>query len=209
MAVEYDNLLMCKSNPDLLQAINPMEIIKESPSRFSHLIDGSYYFESRGYPIIDDVYKLSIEYPNEEFVVKFWNLCADGFGSKMRTIRYSGGDCKVIRVEPRFHYDCRNRQLESGFWAKRFEVFYDRIISFFEKIKDVYAEEWLENDVTANENKHEQISIQLEDEVYRVVATWDFYSHVTIEGFYKITNQASWKLIDGTSYIPQHSKKQE
>lgn len=211
MATEYDNILICNSNPNLLQTMDPRKIIKESPAKFISCKNGEYYYQSRRFPIDKDVYRLSKEFPGEEFIVKIWNV--DALSAVMLTVIYKDGDHgEIIRIEPHFHYECRSPRLMDVLGEERFFVFFKKITSFFEKLKGLYYEEWLESYDPNEPHKapeYDKINIQFEDDEFKVLATWDCFSYIVIEGFFKVSNKTSWKLIDGHSYIPRNNNKTE
>ncbi len=204
--IEYDNILRCKSNPNLLQTIDPKIIIKGSGAKFISCEDREYYFQSRRLPIHENILEFSTRYPDEEFIMEILNV--DLYCSVMRTITYKNGECKILKVEPVFYYEYSS-QLKEEIGIDRFNFFLTKINSFFEKLKDVFAQEWLESEDALENKKHEEISIQLEDEKFRIVATWDYCSHISIKGLYKVTNQTLWELIDKHSYIPTNPTNYE
>jgi len=191
-----------------LQTIDPREIIKESPAEFITCKNGEYYFQSRGFPMHEDVHRLSKEYPEEEFMLKIWNV--DALSAMLLTVIYKGGDNgEKIRIEPHFYYEFRSPRLKDVMGQERFYVFFKKISSFFEKLKGLYHEKWLESDEPNKAPKYDKISIQFEDDEFRVLATWDCFSCIVIEGFSKVSNQTLWKLIDGHSNTLRNNNKTE
>ena len=81
----HDTLLECKSNRQLLQKIDPREIINKTASEFISCKDGIYYFQTNRGALHEDIVELSKRYPDEVFIARIWNI--DFYDSEIRTIR--------------------------------------------------------------------------------------------------------------------------
>ena len=99
MKIDYDTLLECKSNSQLLQTVDPRGIIQKTNSKFRTCKDGICYFQSYGLPINEDFTELSKKYPNEVFEAR---ICVDEYGSEIKTIIYTYGEAVLIKIEPNY-----------------------------------------------------------------------------------------------------------
>lgn len=102
MATYYDTLLECKSNNQLLQKIDPRDIIKKTSSTFISCKNGIYYFETNGGALHADIIELSKEYSDEVFEARIWN--PDMYASELQTIVYKAGIPEIIKTEPNYGY---------------------------------------------------------------------------------------------------------
>lgn len=194
MAIEYDILLRCKSNPELLETIDPKELIDNTPAEFISYDNYQFYFQGRGILISDKIQELAKKHPDEEFIAVIWNI--DAYESVMKTVSFKGKDCFLERAEPKFYYDCPY-DLSKVIGEKVFCDYVKKIKRFFESIKDFLDVEWDEENPKNNNSK--VISIQLEDENFRVIATRECYSLIRILGYYKDRQLPIWKALDENS----------
>ena len=68
MANYYITKLVCKSNNQLLQKIDPRDIIKKRNSEFISCENGFYYFTTRNGTMHECIVELSKTYPTEDII---------------------------------------------------------------------------------------------------------------------------------------------
>lgn len=102
MANYYDTSLICKSNNQLLQKIDPRKIIKNQSSEFITYINGKYFFSSRNDTMHESIIELSKTFPTEVFVTCTWN--DDFYDSEIQTYEFKDGKSKCIKTEPNYGY---------------------------------------------------------------------------------------------------------
>ena len=194
MATYYDTLLECKSNSQLLQKIDPRDIIKKTSNKFISCKDGIYYFESTGGALHADIIELSIEYPDEIFEARIWNL--DMYASELRTIMYKAGIPEIIKIEP--NYGFRTAHLEKIMGKETIDRFMKIAIRYL-KTYDNLANT-LEFDEVLKKEKEDKIdsftTIHVENEKFKIEATKRTYSLIEVKGYHKEVPEPSWKEIE-------------
>jgi hypothetical protein len=195
MATCYDTLLECKSNNQLLQKIDPRDIIKKTSNTFISCKDGIYYFESAGGALHDDIVELSKEYPDEVFEARIWN--PDMYASELRTIAYKAGIPEVIKTEP--NYGFHTAHLEKILGKEtigRFMEIAMRYIKAYDKLDNTP-----EFDEAIKKEREDKIysftTVHVENDKFRIEATQRTYSLIEVKGYVKeiSTPTPIWKEI--------------
>ena len=194
MANDYNTELVCKTNSQLIQKIDPRDIIKISNSEFISCKNGVYYFSTRSGTMHESIVELSKTYPNELFIVKY-RKDDIYYGSEIQTFKYIDGFSKCTKVEPNYGY-CISH-IEKRIDKKTLRRFMKVALKQIKRIDAI-------NDIpTAKKNgierKHKissTITINVEDEKYKIEATKIGSSFIEVKGFIKEAPTPRWQLIE-------------
>ena len=196
MATYYDTLLECKSNSPAITK-NRSKRHHQKNLKYIHLMqrDGVYYFESDRWSIACMILvELSIEYPDEIFEARIWNL--DMYASELRTIMYKAGIPEIIKIEP--NYGFRTAHLEKIMGKETIDRFMKIAIRYL-KTYDNLANT-LEFDEVLKKEKEDKIdsftTIHVENEKFKIEATKRTYSLIEVKGYHKEVPEPSWKEIE-------------
>jgi len=193
MANLYNTKLVCTSNSKLLQKIDPDEIIKEPNSEFLYFENGAYYFTTRDGTMHESIVALSKKYLAEIFIAQFWNV--EFYDSEIQTFKYIDGYSKCTKVEPNYGY-CISH-IEKIIGKKTVRRFMKVALKQIRRIDAI-------NDIpTAKNNRMERkhkisssITINVEDEEFKIEATKIGSSFIEVNGFIKEAPTPRWQLIE-------------
>lgn len=191
----HDTLLECRSNNQLLQKIDPRDIIKKTESQFISCKDGVYYFQTHRGALHQDIVELSKEYPEEVFIARIWNV--DWYESELRTVRYKSGKAKFIKIEPNYQYSVSHLEKIMGVdnfnKLMKIAMRYIEVCEKLERIPEV-------KDQIAQERKDKvfsHVTVNVEDEKFKINATRMTYSSIEVIGYVKeVPTKLVWKLIE-------------
>lgn len=129
MANIYDTRLECITNYELLKCINPEKIITKTPSRLQFSIGDELVFETRSTTMHEDILLLSIKFPNEVFLARYYTI--DPYDSyPALCIRYINGKDEFLGYEP--DYDWGNYEyILDEFGQDVFHRLWRRIRKYF------------------------------------------------------------------------------
>jgi len=195
MATCYDTLLECKSNNQLLQKIDPRDIIKKTSNTFISCKNGLYYFKSDGGVLHADIVELSKEYPDEVFEARIWNL--DLYASELRIIVYKAGIPEIVKTEPNYGYQTAHiekilgKETTDRFMeiAMRYNKAYDKVDNTPEFNEPIKKE---------REDKiYSYTTIIVENEKFKIEACRRNYSLIDVKGYVKETPKPNqiWREI--------------
>ena len=190
MSYTYDTRLVCKSNSKLLQKIDPRDIIKISNSEFISCKNGVYYFSTHSGTMHESIVELSKTYPNEVFIVRY-RKDDIFYGSEIQTFKYIDGYSTCTKVEPNYGY-CISH-IEKIIGKKTVRRFMKVALKQIKKIDAI-------NDIpTAKNNRMERkhkisssITINVEDEEFKIEATKIGSSFIEVNGFIKEAPTPRW-----------------
>jgi hypothetical protein len=195
MSNYYDTLLECKSNSQLLQKIDPRDIIKKTSNKFISCKDGIYYFESTGGALHADIVELSKQFPNEVFQARIWNVDMDA--SELRTIVYKTGIPEIIKIEPNYGFHTAHLEKIMGRETiDRFMKIAMRYIKTYDNL--VKTLEFDEAIIKEREDKIDSFTtIHVENEKFKIEATKRTYSLIEVKGYVKeiSTSKSIWREI--------------
>jgi len=185
MATYYDTLLECKSNNQLLQKIDPRDIIKKTSNTFISCKNGVYYFKSDGGALHDDIVELSKVYPDEVFEARIWDL--DLYASELKTIVYKAGIPKIIKTEPNYGYQTAHIvKILGKETTDRFMEIAMRYIKEYDKVDN--TPEFNEPLKKEREDKiYSCTTIIVENEKFKIEACRRNYSLIDVKGYVKET----------------------
>lgn len=195
MANYYDTLLECKSNNQLLQKIDPRDIIKKTSSTFISCKNGIYYFESTSGSLHEDIIELSQEHPDEVFEVRIWN--PDLYASELRTIIYKAGIPEIIKTEP--NYAFQTAHIEKIFGKETTDRFMEiamQYIKAYDKVDN--TPEFNEPLKKERDDKiYSYTTIIVENEKFKIEACRSNYSLIDVKGYVKETPtpESIWREI--------------
>jgi len=203
----YDTLLECKSNKQLLQKIDPRDIIKTTNSQFISCKDGIYYFQTHRGPLDPDIVELSKKHPNEVFIARIWNV--DFYCSELRTVKYRSGKSKFIKIEPNYNYNTSHLEKIMGIdnfnKLMKIAMRYIEACEKLERIPEVKGQ-------IAHERKDKvfsHVTVNVEDEKFKIEATRMTYSSIYLMGYVKeVPTKSVWKLIEEENLCNKNNKKQ-
>ena len=195
MANEYNTELVCKSNSQLLQEIDPNEIIKKRNSKFISCKDGVYYFHTRSGTMHGSIVALSKKYPNEVFIARYRDD-DNCFDSEIDTYKYKSGWSKCIKTVPDYWYDSFSHieKIIGKESLKRFmEVLWKKIKKIDSK-NDILTTK--KNGLERKYKINSSITINVEDKDFKIEATKIGSSCIKINGFIKDAASPRWQLIE-------------
>jgi len=193
MANLYNTRLFCTSNSKQLQKIDPGEIIKEPNSEFLFGENGAYIFTTRDGTMHESIVALSKKYPTEIFIAQIWNV--EFYDSEIQTYKYFAGSSKCTKVEPNYGY-CISHigKIIDKRTLRRFMKVAMKQIKRIDAINDI---------PTAKKNRMERkhkisstITINVEDQDFKIEATKIGSSFIEVNGFIKEAASPSWQLIE-------------
>lgn len=199
MKTEFFNKLNCESNPMLMSNIDPQEIIKNFSAELINSENGEYLLKSLDSPLIEEAKQIAKQYPNEEFVLMYWD--DDDYNSRLTTIKLNGEESIVVKVEPNFQFDIPS-YLENVVGK---EFLYGGLKSIALNLTMFDYRFPYKGDNKENFDINEVSSkagFGVSNEEYRITGTRLSYSYVNVDGYYKDNLDGSWKLID-ENYNPQ------
>jgi len=185
MSTYYDTLLECKSNNQLLQKIDPRDIIKKTSNTFISCKNGIYYFKSGGGALHEDIVELSKEYPDDVFEARIWNL--DLYASELRTIVYKAGIPEIVKTEPNYGYQTAHIEKILGKeTTDRFMEIAMRYIKAYDKVDN--TPEFNEPLKKEREDKiYSCTTIIVENEKFKIEACRRNYSLIDVKAYAKET----------------------
>jgi len=193
MSYIYNTRLICKSNSKLLQKIDPDKIIKDLSSEFLSCENGAYHFTTRNGTMHGSIVTLSEEYPAEIFIAQLWDI--ESYDSEIRTYKYIDGFLKCTKVVPNYWY-CISH-IEEIMGKKNVKRFMKVVLKHIKKIDAINDNPTVEKN--GIERKHKissTITINVEDEKYKIEATKMAYAFIEVNGFIKEASTPGWQLIE-------------
>ena len=193
MSYIYDTRLFCKSNSKLLQRIDPNQIIKGINSEFLSCKKRAYHFITSNGTMHESIVALSSNYPSEVFRAQF--CCVEIHDSFIETFEYQDGHSKCTKVEPNYGYCVSHIEKIIG-WKKtrRFMKVALKQIKRIDTINDTPSTK-----KKRMERKHKissSITINVEDEDFKIEATQIGSSFIEVNGFVKEAATPRWQLIE-------------
>ena len=194
MANDYNTELVCKSNSQLLQKIEPREIIKKPNSEFLTCKDGVYYFNTRSGTMHESIVELSNKYPNEVFIARYRDddIC---FDSEIDTYKYKSGKSKCTKIKPDYWYCISHIEKEIGKEnRKRFMKIVLRHIKRIDAMSDTQKNKKAVKRERKNKIKSSVI-INIENDDFKIEATKIGTSYIDVLGYIKEAPTPRWQLI--------------
>jgi hypothetical protein len=191
----HDTLLECKSNNQLLQKIDPRDIIKKSESQFMSCKDGIYYFQTHRGALHEDIVELSKEYPEEVFSARIWNV--DFYDSIIRALEYKDGDVKILSSKPNYSYCAVH--LIKAMGEENFEKLMNVAMKYIESREKVKDDPEYQSQITKNNRDkiYSYINVHVEDDKYKLEATIRTTSYIHLVGYVKeVPTKPIWRLIE-------------
>jgi len=193
MSYIYNTRLICKSNRKLLQKIDPNKIIKDLSSEFLSSENGAYHFTTRNGTMHGSIVALSEKYPAEIFIAQLWNI--ESYDSEIQTYKYIDGFSKCTKVVPNYWY-CVSH-IEKIMGKKTVRIFMKVVLKQIKKIDAIIDNPTAKK--SGIERKHKissTITINVEDEKYKIEATKMTYAFIEVNGFIKEAPTPKWQLIE-------------
>lgn len=129
MANIYDTRLECFTNYELLKCIDPEKIITKTNSRLQFSIGDELVFETRSTTMHEDILLLSVKFPNEVFLARYYYIDPDS-SSPALCVRYNNGKHEFLGYEP--DYDWGNyKYILDEFGQDVFHRLWRRIRKYF------------------------------------------------------------------------------
>ncbi len=194
MANEYETSLVCKSNNQLLQKIDPRDIIKTPNNKFISCKKGIYYFTSRGGTMHESIIELSKVYPTEVFIAKY----RDGdiyYDSEIQTIKYKSGKSKCTKIEPDYWYNISH--IEKIVGKEPLERLMKVVLRHIKRI-DAMSDTLKAQNADERErqlNIKSSVAINVETDKIKIEATKIGSSFIEVNAFIKEAPAPKWQLI--------------
>ena len=193
MSYIYDTRLVCKSNSKLLQRIDPSEIIKDLSSEFISCKDGAYHFITRNRTMHGSIVELSNKYPEEIFIAQFWNV--ESYDSEIQTYKYIDGFSKCTKAEPNYMY-CVSH-IEKIIGKKTLRRFMKVVLKQIKRIDAINDTPMTQKNGKKSKDKiSSSITINVEDQDFKIEATKLGLSFIEVNGFIKEAASPRWQLIE-------------
>jgi len=194
MANYYNTLLECKSNKQLMQEIDPRDIIKKTNSEFITYKDGMYYFQTCNGVLHDDIVELSKTCPKEIFIAQIWNV--DFYDSEVRTIRYKNGKSRITNIEPNYGYTASHIIKVMG--KETFHSLMKVAMRYIRQYGVIRNTPEVEKEISKEKNDkiNSNVTVHVENDKYKIDATLVGSSYIEVNGFVKRPSRPSWKLIE-------------
>jgi len=202
----YDTLLECKSDNQLLQKIDPRDIIKKSESQFISCKDGIYYFQTHRGALHSDIVELSKRYPDEIFIARIWNV--DFYDSIIRALEYKNGDVTILSSKPNYSYFAGH--LIKAMGKENFEKLMNVVMKYIESLENVKDDPEHQSQIakSSDDKTFSHFSVSVEDDKYKLEATIRTTSYIHLVGYVKeIPIKPVWKLIEGKQYSNKRNDK--
>lgn len=193
MANLFTTTLVCKSNSKLLQKIDPNEIITEPNSEFLSCENGAYIFNTHDRTMHESIVALSERYPTEVFIAQFWNV--EFYDSEIQTYKYIDGSSKCTKIEPNYGYCVSHiKKIMGKKTLRRFMKVAVKQIKRIDTINDIPTTK--KNRMERKHKISSSITINVEDEDYKIEATKIGSSFIEVNGFIKEAPTPRWQLIE-------------
>jgi len=195
MANDYNTELVCKTNSQLLQKIDPRDIIKNRNSRFISCKNGVYYFTTRSGTMHENIVVLSMTYPMEVFIARYRDDDIY-YDSEIQTIKYKSGKSKCTKIEPDYWYDISHIEKKIG--KEPLEQLLKVAWRYIKRI-DAMSDTPKTRKRTEQERKNKiktSVAIIVENDDFKIEATKIGTSFVKFLGYVKEASAPRWQLIE-------------
>jgi hypothetical protein len=208
MANLIDTRLECITNYELLKCIDPQKIIIKTNSRFQFSIGDELVFESRWMTMHEDILQLSIKFPNEVFLARYYFIYAE-CSEPALCVRYINGKHEFLGYE--MDYDWGNYQdVLKEFGQDVFHRLWRRVRKYFFRL-----DETNENVVTGkvecdilehhfDECVSSYVTVHAEYLNYKMSVDKNRRSKLHFRGYRRSSESGDWEEIN----IPKSSEKE-
>ncbi len=205
MSYIYNTRLVCKSNSKLLQKIDPDEIIKGINSEFLSCKKGAYHFITSNGTMHESIVALSKKYPTEAFIAQF--CCVETY-DYIQTNKYIDGFSKCIKVEPNYGY-CISHigKIIGKKTLRRLMKVALKQIRRIDAINDIPTVK--KNGIERKHKISSTITINVEDDDFKIEATKIGSSFIEVNGFIKEALTPRWQLIEREKNLIVGKDKQD
>ncbi len=194
MANDYNTGLVCKSNRQLLQKIDPRDIIKNPNSEFISCKKGVYYFSTCSGTMHESIVALSMTYPNEVFIAKYRDDDIH-YDSVIQTFKYKSGKSILTKIKPDYWY-CISH-IEKTIGKQTIRRFMKVALKHIKKIDAINDTPNTKNNGLERRHKiKSSVTINVENDDFKIEATKIGSSYIEVLGYVKEVPAPRWQLIE-------------
>ena len=208
MANIYDTRLECITNYELLKCIDPEKIITKTPSRLQFSIGDELVFESRSTTMHDDILLLSIKFPNEVFLARYYYIDPDS-DSPALCVRYINGKDEFLGYEPDYNWG-NYKYILNEFGQDVFHRLWRRVRKYFFRL-DETNENVITGKVECDILEHHfdecvssYVTVHAEYQNFKMSVDKNRRSKLHFRGFRRNSESGDWEEIS----IPKSSEKE-